>query len=224
MFHVKQDITLERLFGFLQSHGMELSDQQKDRVVRYYELLRLWSGRQNLLSKNDAAFIVERHLLVSFYYAFRLLSDGFAGKSMVDLGSGAGFPGVLLSIYFEENPCALLDSSRKKILFLRRVVEELGLNSPVLLGRAEELNLSENEKFSVVVVRAVASLQKLARLSSFLIKKSGVLYSPKGENYQTELKNRKTPEWFTLKEMPIEPDWREFSGCFKGKTMIRMEF
>jgi len=186
--------------------------------------LRLWSARQNLLSKKDTDHIVERHLLVGFYYVFRLQADGLDVDRLVDLGSGAGIPGILLSIYFKDTPCALLDASRKKVLFLRRVVRDLGLSASVLLGRAEALALPEEEKYSLVVARAVAPVPELARLSSFLIKKNGVLYSIKGKNYKEEMKNAAVNRRCKIKEVPIEGEWCAFSDYFRGKIMLRMEF
>ena len=224
MFHVKQEMTLERLFVFLQDQDMALSEIQKERVWRYYELLRRWAAKQNLLSKKDSGHIIERHFVPSFYYAYRLKQSGFSGRRLLDLGSGAGFPGILLSIYFEDSPCVLLEASRKKSLFLRRVTRELGLKAMVWQKRAEQLSLSEEERFPVVVARAVAPMPELIRLSAFLIQKQGVLYSLKGEGYLREYTQGKRNAVSSLKELPIPGEWLDFSNYLKGKTLLRLEF
>jgi 16S rRNA (guanine527-N7)-methyltransferase len=143
-------------------------------------------------------------------------------SKMLDFGTGAGFPGIILSIYFESNQMALLDSSRKKSLFLKQLISKLDLNAEVICERIENLTTHSDKKFDIIVARAVAPTTKLVSLSFPLLENNGALYTHKGLNYKDEIQNdiSKTVKLSKLKNIKT---WMEFSPFLKNKIMLKLE-
>ena len=221
---MKHDRELNNLFDFLATQKIMLSDYQKRQVGQYTALLAKWSKKINLISKNDIPRIVERHILVSFYYVYVLQRTRKNQRvKLIDIGTGAGLPGVILSIYFPENQILLLDSSRKKFLFLKRVFKELDLKSELVCERLENLDIQAENKFNIAVLRAVAGLDVLSRWGKLILKEHGMLYSLKGDNCQAEYTERDL-RGINLINMPVENKWVEFSEYLKNKTMICLEY
>lgn len=185
---------------------MPLSRGQLNQFEIYYNELLKWNPKANLISKNDESRIVERHFLES---ALLSLLNEFQGElSVLDLGTGGGFPGVPVKIVKPDLQMTLLDSKRWKGLFLRHLIEVLELqNTEVLCERAEAA--AENEKyrsrFDRVVCRAVTELSALYRLSSPFLKSGGALVAVKGSRLNDEL-NRFKAEYpgvsFEVKPFP----------------------
>jgi 16S rRNA (guanine527-N7)-methyltransferase len=224
VFHVKQDYELNRMFSFLAEQNILLNTKQKQQVRGYVELLAGWSKRINLISKNDVPFIVERHILVSFYYVYTLLWI-LENKNIkiIDIGTGAGLPGVVLSIFFPENSITLLDSSRKKYLFLKRAAVDLGLNAELVCDRLENLNTKNEDLYDVAVLRAVAGIQKLCGWGKLILNEKGFLYTIKGGKYKSEYTEDDLQD-IDLIEMPIEEPWKVYSKYFNEKTIICLEY
>ncbi len=221
---MKQDYELNRMFSFLAEQNILLNTKQKQQVRGYVELLAGWSKRINLISKNDVPFIVERHILVSFYYVYTLLWI-LENKNIkiIDIGTGAGLPGVVLSIFFPENSITLLDSSRKKYLFLKRAAVDLGLNAELVCDRLENLNTKNEDLYDVAVLRAVAGIQKLCGWGKLILNKKGFLYTIKGGKYKSEYTEDDLQD-IDLIERPIEEPWKVYSKYFNEKTIIRLEY
>ena len=221
---MKHDLELKNLFNFLADQDLLLSDYQKQSVGRYVELLSESSKKINLISKNDVSHIVERHILVSFYYVHVLQGVKESQDiKIIDVGTGAGLPGVILSICFPDNPILLLDSSRKKFLFLKRVFKELNLKFELICERLENIDIYTQGLFDIAVVRAVADIAALSKWGKQILKKNGLLYTLKGNNYQVEYSESDLRD-ITLKNMQIEEPWIKYSGYLKNKTMIRLEY
>lgn len=120
------------------------------------------------------------------------LFDG--NKKVIDIGTGAGFPGVPLKLYNDELDITLLDSLRKRIDFLSGAIEELGLEKIYPIhARAEEIARTEEyrEQYEIAVSRAVANLSTLAEYAMAFVKVGGYFVSQKGPEYKEELKNAK---------------------------------
>ncbi|MGN7820336.1 16S rRNA (guanine(527)-N(7))-methyltransferase RsmG [Chitinophaga varians] len=141
--------------------------QQLEALKGLYEE---WNGKINVISRKDIDSLYERHVLHSLSIA--AIADFQPGTQILDLGTGGGFPGIPLAIFFPEVQFHLVDSIGKKIKVVQGVAEALGLkNVTSAHSRVEEI---KNRKFDIVVSRAVAPLADLWRWSKPLLKKSAV--------------------------------------------------
>ncbi|MGD9487486.1 MAG: 16S rRNA (guanine(527)-N(7))-methyltransferase RsmG [Calditrichaceae bacterium] len=217
---MKHNMMLPDLISFLNAQGIVLDERQMSQLRLYYDELAGWSRKMNLVSTGDIPHIVERHFLPSFAYVNQLAGDNIgAGSRILDLGTGSGLPGIILSIFFNEHRITLLDSSRKKILFLKSLIKKMELSADVILGRAE----SASELFDVVVARAVADIPTLIDLSLPLLNRPGFLYTMKGDDYRQEIKES-LPENVFLTEVEIPESWIRFSPYLQNKLFIKIEF
>ncbi|MDZ7364053.1 MAG: 16S rRNA (guanine(527)-N(7))-methyltransferase RsmG [candidate division KSB1 bacterium] len=161
----------------------DLTSAQKKQLARYLRLLLEWNQRINLISPNDEDRIAERHILESL--AVLSVWDFPKESTVLDLGSGAGFPGIPLKIIRPDLAMTLLESRQKKVLFLNTAVRELKMeNCSVVNARAEE---PSGEKYSIVIARAVADLKTLWEWSRPLLIWDGVLLAMKGGELNDEL-------------------------------------
>ncbi len=162
-----------------------LSEEQGAGLRRYVELVERWTSRCNLVSKNDLNRIAAKHVADS--WNFTRIPGLLAGVQVLDVGSGAGFPGVVLALLCPDVRVTLLDSRRQRTLFLREAVEQLGLaNAQVLCQRAEELRNSMPEAFDLVTARAVAGLEELWQWAQPVLRPGGVLVAQKGLQEEIE--------------------------------------
>ncbi|MBN1560081.1 16S rRNA (guanine(527)-N(7))-methyltransferase RsmG [candidate division KSB1 bacterium] len=162
-----------------------LSEMQTRQFVQYVELLEKWTSRANLVSTSDRDKIVSRHIADSLAVVQHHLID--RNGALLDVGAGAGFPGVPLALYFPQLTVTLLDSQRKKALFLRETVETIGLkNVTVVCGRLE--TLARDCGYDIITARAVARLHRLWTWSSPHLRTDGLLLAFKGGELDDELK------------------------------------
>jgi len=217
---VKHRFNLEELFSFLSTQSIVLSDKQQNQFISYHNLLKIWSRKQNLVSKMDVSHLIERHFLLSTLFSF-YLPEIINGK-LIDIGTGAGFPGVVCKILRPEISLTLLDSSHKKVLFLEEVCEQLALNCPIKCLRSEEYIPQAPEKYLFVISRAVARLNHLLKISGHLIKSGGYLYTIKGGDYQQEIDELSNKN---IKVEVITPnlEWLRISKYINNKYMIKLE-
>ena len=211
---------LERLFRFLSLVKIVSDERQRERLWLYLELLEKWSAKQNLVSKNDVPHLVERHFVPSLYLS-TCLPKKIEGPIM-DLGSGAGFPGVLIKIIRPDIQITLLDSSRKKTLFLQEVCEQLALDVDVVCGRCENYWKEWQGRYQMVVARAVARLKVLLDLASPLLVKGGRLFTIKGLDFEGEVKE--IGDYHRRIEI-YKPDvyWLDYVNYLKDKYVIGVE-
>ena len=167
--------------------GIALSKLQVAQFQLYHDEIIKWNVRANLISKRDESRILERHFLES---SALVSCPKFRGHcSVLDLGTGAGFPGLPLKILRPELMVTLLDAKRWKVLFLNNIVANMKLTKVwVVNDRAESLadNRTYFRRFDVVVSRAVTDLIQLYRLSHPLLKKGGALISLRGSSLLAE--------------------------------------
>ena len=180
---------LQQKFSELQSSGKlpfsEPAPEQIAQLQKYLALLLDWNQRINLISPNDEERIAERHILESL--AILSAWPFPQNASVLDLGSGAGFPGMPLKIMRPDLAMTLLESRQKKTLFLNAAVQELKFsNCRVVNARAEDLVKIPSEKFSIVIARAVAELKTLWEWSRSLLTDRGLLLAMKGGELEKE--------------------------------------
>ncbi len=170
------------------SFDLSFSYEQTVRLQQYVDLLTDWSGRVRLISRNDRNFIWERHILDCLSLVPHLPGDG----PLLDLGSGAGLPGIVIKIMRSDLEVYLLEPTRMKNLFLQEAITALGLqNAFAIRYRAEHLveDSSFSGKFLVGTARAVARLPQLWNWAEPFLAPHGVLISMKGPDSLCEFTN-----------------------------------
>ncbi len=188
---------LERLIDQAGRAGIQISQDQCKQFAVYHELLEEHRKRANLTSVTgldrvrDELFARSLEIAAALTPAerARYLGDG---KRLMDVGTGAGFPGIPMAIVFPDTHVTLLDGTRKKTVFLSIVVEALGLEHvEVVNGRAEELarNDAHRESYDIVTSRALAALPELAELTLPFCKIGGISLALKGPNVFEEAKS-----------------------------------
>jgi 16S rRNA (guanine527-N7)-methyltransferase len=160
--------------------GVLLSREQIKQFSLYLNELLLWNQKMNLTSITKSVDIVTKHFLESL-----MLVRYIRGKhSLLDLGSGAGFPGIPVKIVMPDIGVILLDSREKKVFFQRHIIRMLGLKGiDAIHERADDMAQKEKyrESFDIVVSRAFASLEVIFRMGAPFIKKGGLLIVAKGK-------------------------------------------
>jgi 16S rRNA (guanine527-N7)-methyltransferase len=158
---------MEKLKAGAKKLGLDLTSEQLDQFQMYYQELVDWNRRINLTAITDYEEVQTRHLLDSLTLTL-VLKPSIGNASIIDVGTGAGIPGLPLKIMFPEIELVLLDATAKKAPFLHHIKERLGLDDvKIVIGRAEEVaHLSQyRERFDVVLSRAVALLPTLVELT-----------------------------------------------------------
>ena len=168
---------------------IELTKEQIEKYYNYMNLLLEWNEKINLTAIIEPREIILKHFVDSLTIAKYIKDD----EKLIDVGTGAGFPGIPLSIVKENTDIVLLDSLNKRINFLEEVKENLKLeNITTIHGRAEEFgkNKNEREKYDIATSRAVASLNILLEYLLPLVKVGGRAICMKGSNIE-EIENAK---------------------------------
>ncbi len=172
----------------LNSLGIKLTEKQQNQFLRYYELLTEWNKVMNLTSITDYDEVCEKHFVDSLCIVKAL--DLTHVDNLIDIGTGAGFPGIPLKIVFPHLKITLLDSLNKRIRFLQAVTEELGLEEvETLHGRAEDFakDSAYREKYQLCVSRAVANLAVLSEYCIPYVMPGGKFVSYKSGEIEEEL-------------------------------------
>jgi 16S rRNA (guanine527-N7)-methyltransferase len=168
--------------------GIHLTAEQLALFRRYQELLLEWNKRMNLTAVRDARQIQQRHFVDSLRCS--LATGDLNGQRLIDVGSGAGFPGLPLKILFPDLRLSLLESTGKKSKFLQAVVDELELPGVrILSGRAEDLGNCEEERenYDWAVARAVARLETLVEYLLPFVRIGGQVLMQKGRQAEMEM-------------------------------------
>lgn len=184
----------DSLISDFNKYNISLTDEQLNQFDKYYNLLVEWNEKINLTAITDFEDVCKLHFTDSvssyMYYDFRK-----ENLSVIDIGTGAGFPGIVLKIVFPNLKITLLDSLQKRITFLNTVIDELSLNDigkiETIHGRAEDYSNSKNgelrEKYDVAVSRAVARFSTLCEYCIPYIKTGGTFISYKGDRAVEEV-------------------------------------
>ncbi len=168
--------------------GVTLTKEQIDQFLKYYELLVEWNGFMNLTAITDYDEVMKKH----FVDSLSLIKTYDVNKKVkvIDVGTGAGFPGLALKIAYPNLQVTLLDSLNKRINFLNEVILQLGLTGvETVHGRAEDFAKPDKlrGKFDLCVSRAVANLSTLSEYCLPFVKKGGEFISYKSEKINEEM-------------------------------------
>lgn len=168
--------------------GILLSTEQLEQFALYFKRLVETNRQFNLTAITDEEGVYIKHFYDSLIVATQVPFNNI--DSMIDIGTGAGFPGIPLKIAFPHLRLVLLDSLQKRISFMTGVVEELGLKDVRLIhGRAEEVGNQKNERerFDLATARAVARLNVLAEYCLPFVKVGGYFVAMKGKEVKAEI-------------------------------------
>ena len=179
-------MTKEEFYLELEKNRLVLSDLQKNRLHKYFEMLVEKNKVMNLTGITEENEVYEKHFYDSILFAFDMdLND----KTLIDVGTGAGFPGLVLAICYPRLKVTLLEPLAKRCNFLNEVIDELHLeNVEVINARAEDLAKTHRGKFDFATARAVARLNILLELAIPLIKVNGTFIALKGKMGYEEVK------------------------------------
>lgn len=206
---------MTELFG---EGSIELSSEQFQRLDRYAQLLCEWNEKINLTAITDSEGIEQKHFydsIVPFY-----MTELPQGASIIDVGTGAGFPSCPLKVMRDDVKLTLLDSLNKRINFLRLLSDEIGLSAECTHGRAEEQGRTPamREKFDVATARAVANLSELCEYCLPFVKVGGMFIALKGSGGEEELQGAKN----AIKVLGgrVEKSVSYNLPCGDGRTLI----
>ncbi len=204
----------------LEHLGIKLSKEQQVQLEKYYELLIEWNQKINLTAITEKEEVYLKH----FYDSLTLIKQFDLTKNykICDMGTGAGFPGLVLKIVFPNLDITLVDALNKRINFLNIVIQELNLkNVKAIHDRMEDYSRKHIEEFDMVTARAVSHISNLLEYSALSVKKGGMLIFMKADmkeelnEYQKVIDLLKL-EYISKEEflLPIENSKRTLI-CFK---------
>lgn len=178
---------MKQLLTTAEAWGIPLNQRQREQFAYYSDALRSWNEQFNLTAITDPEGIAVRHFLDSLRVA---LSWGQQPRSLIDVGTGAGFPGLPLKIFHPELRLTLVESVEKKARFLQHIAGELALEHvEIVVGRAETVgrDSAHREQYDIAVSRAVAELRILAEYCLPLCRVGGRFLAPKGGQITSEV-------------------------------------
>lgn len=202
-----------------------LSNEMLEQLNKYYHLLVAENEKINLTSITEIEDVYIKH----FYDSLLLTKETNMNQisTLVDVGTGAGFPGIPVKIMYPHLQLTLIEPTGKRCLFLEKVVKELQLNDVKIVNdRAENCIINMRETFDLATARAVSQLNILSEIVIPFVKKDGLFISMKGSNYNEELENATKAiqtlgakiEKITSYELPKEKGKRVFISLKKVKN------
>lgn len=182
---------LNRFEKYLEQFQITLNDKQKEQFLKYYELLVEWNGFMNLTAITEFDDVMKKHFADSLSIVKAFSKIRTEKLKVIDIGTGAGFPGIPLKIVFPQIELTLLDSLQKRLKFLQEVIDQLELGEVELIhGRAEDFckPSMKREQYDLCVSRAVANLATLSELCLPYVKVGGKFIPYKSEKAEEEVR------------------------------------
>ncbi|MFI3325106.1 MAG: 16S rRNA (guanine(527)-N(7))-methyltransferase RsmG [Clostridia bacterium] len=169
-------------------YGIEISVKQNEQFETYSKLLVEWNEKINLTAITEENDIIDKHFIDSLLFLKSV--DINDVKTLIDVGTGAGFPALPLKIMYPHLEVTLLDGLNKRLKFLQIVADELGLDVSCVHARAEEggKNPELREKYDIATARAVANMNTLSEYCMPFVKKAGKFVALKGPGLEQEVK------------------------------------
>ena len=184
-----------------EQYGIKLSDMQLAQFDKYFQMLIEWNEKINLTAITDPQEVAVKHMIDSLS-AWR--GDIFKpGAFVIDVGTGAGFPGMVIALLFKNAKVTLIESNQKKCQFLKHIKETFYLkNVTIICSRIEEYGIKNREIFDIVTCRAVTSIPIIIELATSIVKVGGVL-APLKSNCLDELNDASLYKEFHLKLVDV---------------------
>jgi len=201
--------------------SLELNERQLEQFNKYYEMLVETNKVMNLTAITEPEDVAVKHMIDSLL-AF---DKSFENKTLADVGTGAGFPGIPLKIYCPTLKVTLIDSLGKRLKFLDNVINELGLTDIACEhARAEDAgkNKKFREKYDIVTARAVARLSVLSEYCLPLVKNGGMFIALKGSKYAEEI-NEGEQALRILGGKLISSEEVKLPGLDDGRAIIKVK-
>lgn len=153
----------EQFINEITKLNIKYTNKMLEKLEKYYQILYTENKKYNLTAITDKKEVYLKHFFDSLTITKIINLDN---QSLIDVGTGAGFPGIVLKIFFPKLDVTLLDSTTKKCIFLKKIVEELQLEKVKIINKRAEVYSKENrEKYDIVTSRAVAPLKHLLEYS-----------------------------------------------------------
>ncbi len=216
-------MTYEKAKELFASYDLSLTNVQYEKFIQYKDLLITWNEKINLTNIVEDEDVWIKHFLdsCSIYKYINEYKECVSNDiKLIDIGTGAGFPGIPIKILDENIYLSLLDSLNKRITFLKDLCSQLSLNDIEFIhGRSEDFgqNVKYREKFDIVVSRAVANLATLSEYCIPFLKKNGIFICMKSNSIEDEIENAKE----AIKVLGAEiTSINEFDLCGNGRSII----
>ena len=200
----------ELFINSLKELNIEVTEEKINKLDKFYELLIDWNNKINLTRIVEKEEVYLKH----FYDSLTIVKEVNLNEinTLCDVGTGAGFPGIVLKIFYPHLKITLVDSLLKRVNFLNTIIKDLELNDIVAIhARGEDVK----EKFDIVTSRAVANIEKLVTYTMHLTNKNGKLVALKGdidkeltEDVKRKLERKYIIEKINKFELPIEESKR----------------
>jgi len=182
------DVMYETLLSGLPTLGLELTEETSKKLCQFGEAVVKQNEVMNLTAITEPSQVAKLHLLDSLTV---LKTADLKGKRIIDVGCGAGFPGVPVQIACPEAKVTLLDSLGKRMAWLEQILPQLGVDAQCVTARAEEYAAQHREEFDYATSRAVARLNILLELTAPFVKVGGAVLAMKGSAAREELAEAK---------------------------------
>lgn len=199
---------MERLKELCRLNGIEITEEALEKLAVYRELLKKWGKRINLTSLLTDREIEEKHFFDSLLglIAFKKVGVSPHGKSFCDVGSGAGFPGVPLAVVMKDSNFTLVETRKKRCVFLEEVKRQLKLiNASVICSRVEEVD----GEFDLLLMRAVEDPKTAVEITEHLLERGALLCIYRGK----EPFGREIPG-YRVREIELKPKGVNFKRHF----------
>ena len=176
----------DRFMKMLEALDITITDEKYEKFITFYELLVEWNEKINLTSITNFEDVFLKH----FYDSLCLVKGvNLNQQSLLDVGSGAGFPSIPLKIVFEDLNITIIDSLNKRIKFLKELTKSLNIEVRLIHGRVEEHKFRNH--YDIVTARAVSNMRVLAELCLPFVKVGGLFIALKGPKHKEEFEQSK---------------------------------